>query len=66
MGAYEGLFLAYENSIPNSEVSHEVCLTLSIKLDLEVATPMLFCCLVVLRGDHKIVDNVFLNLMRHV
>lgn len=45
---YEWLFLSNKDTVANTKVSHEVCLTLCIKLDLEMAATMLFCCLVIL------------------
>lgn len=57
---YEWCFLSNEDTVANTKVSHKVRLTLCIKLDLEVAATMLFCCLVVFRRDHKIIHNMFL------
>lgn len=55
----ERLLLTNEDSIADTEVPHEIGLTLRVKLYLEIASTMLFRRLVILAWNHKIIDHMF-------
>jgi len=55
----KGLLLSHKNAVSHTQVPHVVCLTLLIKLDLEMPAPVLLRRLLILGRNNKIVHNVF-------
>ena len=58
---YDWLFLTNKDPIAYTKILDVVCTTVQVKLDLEVATSVLFCCLLIFVRNDKIVHNSFLH-----
>ena len=54
------MFLADEYTIAYTKVLDVVRTAVQVELNLEVAATVLFGCLLIFVGDHKVVDNSLL------
>jgi len=55
----DGLFLPYKDTITNTQIFDKVRHTVQIKLDLEMTTPMLFSCLLILVWNNEVIHHMF-------
>ena len=60
------LLLADEDSITNSQVFDEVDGSIDVVLDLEMATAVLLCCLLVFVWDYEVIYDTFLRKIERV
>ena len=58
---YDLLFLADKHTIANTKILDIVWAAVQVELNLEVAATMLLSCLLIFVGDHKVIDNSFLQ-----
>ena len=59
---HDGLLLPDENTVANSKVFDQIGALVRLKLNLEVASTMLLCCLFVFVWDDEVVDHTFLDI----
>ena len=57
---YNRLLLADKHTIANSKILNQISIRVDIVADLEVLASMSFSSLLILVGNHEIVDNFFL------